>query len=73
MQKGRICHYCGSEYNDLQKDYCSKKCLSLACGFSYHTKLCKTCKKEFETLTDAAYCSFECAYNFGDLAKIFLP
>ena len=59
MKQGRICHYCGSEFNDPDKDYCSKKCLSLACGFSYHKKICNTCGKDFETLTDASYCSFE--------------
>ena len=26
-------------------------------------RICKTCRKEFETNSDELYCSFECAYD----------
>ena len=69
----RICEYCGKEFEDSAKAYCSTKCLSEACHFDLQKKICKKCGKEYETMTDAEYCSFDCAYNFGDLAKMFIP
>ena len=69
----RICQYCGSEFDDPEKDYCSQNCLSKACGFSIYTKKCETCGKEFESLIDAIYCSFECTYNLQDGVEVSLP
>ncbi len=44
----RICEYCGKEFEDSDKVYCSTKCLNEARHFDFQNKICKKCGKPIE-------------------------